>query len=146
MCFASEKLPKKKLINSMNFKIINKAPKMVDLSELAQSLGKFAQKRLGFKKPPTVYFDTDEKNGTLPLGKTAFYDPNNFEIHIFVDGRHPKDILRSMAHELVHHVQNEQGSLSTNGYAGVGYAQKNPHLRDMEKDAYERGNITSHYS
>ena len=141
MCFVSEKLPKKKLINSMNFKIINNSSSAVELDELAQSLGSFAQKRFGFKKPPVIHFDSDKKNASKPLGKTAFYDPNNLEIHIFVDGRHPKDILRSMAHELVHHTQNEKGSLVTNGYAGEDYAQKNPHLRDMEKDAYERGNM-----
>ena len=141
MCFASEKLAKKKLINSMKFKIIDNSHSNLDLADLAQDLGSFAQKRFGFKRPPTIHFDSDRNNASKPLGKTAFYDPNNLEIHIFVDGRHPKDILRSMAHELVHHVQNEQGSLASNGYAGEGYAQKNPHLRDMEKDAYERGNM-----
>ena len=111
MCFASEKLAKKKLINSMKFKIIDNSHSNLDLADLAQDLGSFAQKRFGFKRPPTIHFDSDRNNASKPLGKTAFYDPNNLEIHIFVDGRHPKDILRSMAHELVHHVQNEQGSL-----------------------------------
>ena len=141
MCFVFEKLKIKKLINSMNFKIINNSSSNMDLNDLVQSLGGFAQKRFGFKKPPSIHFDSDNHNASLPLGKTGFYDPNNLEIHIFVDGRHPKDILRSIAHELVHHTQNEQGSLVNNGYAGEGYAQKNPHLRNMEKDAYERGNM-----
>ena len=141
MCFVSEELKIKKLINSMNFKIVNNSSNNLDLNDLVQSLGGFAQKRFGFKRPPSVHFTSDSHNASLPLGKTAFYDPNNLEIHIFVDGRHPKDILRSIAHELVHHTQNEQGSLVNNGYAGEGYAQKNPHLRDMEKDAYERGNM-----
>mgnify|MGYP001376598366 CR=1 FL=1 len=52
-----------------------------------------------------------------------------------------KDILRSIAHELVHHLQNEKGELTDAGYSGKGYAQKNPHLRKMEREAYEKGNM-----
>ena len=37
--------------------------------------------------------------------------------------------------------QNEQGFLSNQGYNGPGYAQKNPHLRNMEKEAYLKGNM-----
>ena len=62
-------------------------------------------------------------------------------VSIYVDGRHPKDILRSFAHELVHHAQNENGELDMGGYSGAGYAQKNKDLRNMERDAYERGNM-----
>ena len=40
------------------------------------------------------------------LGKTAYYDPNTQTIVLFTEGRHPKDIVRSFAHEMVHHVQN----------------------------------------
>jgi hypothetical protein len=57
------------------------------------------------------------------------------EIHVYVTGRHPKDILRSIAHELVHHNQNENGDFNDAGYSGKGYAQKNPHLRNMELQA-----------
>jgi hypothetical protein len=57
------------------------------------------------------------------------------EIHVFVTGRHSKDILRSLAHELVHHDQNDKGILDHGGYTGPGYAQKNDHLRDMELQA-----------
>ena len=125
----------------MKFEIFNNSSQNLSLNKLIQSLGGFAQKRFGFKKPPSIHFDSDQNNASLPLGKTGYYSPDTFEIHVFVDGRHPKDILRSIAHELVHHTQNEQGSLVTNGFSGLGYAQKNPHLRNMEKDAYERGNM-----
>jgi hypothetical protein len=57
------------------------------------------------------------------------------EIHVYATGRHPKDILRSIAHELVHHNQNENGKFNNAGYSGKGYAQKNPHLRKMELQA-----------
>ena len=60
-------------------------------------------------------------------------------ITIFVDKRHAKDILRSLSHELVHHKQNCEGKLA-NMKAGEGYAQKSPHLRNMEAEAYLLGN------
>ena len=68
------------------------------------------------------------------LAKTAEYDPSNKTVSVYVDGRHPKDILRSIAHELVHHHQNERGELS-GGHSGAGYAQNDPHMRDLEAKA-----------
>ncbi len=112
-----------------------------DYSNEVNSLMDFAQKRMGFSNKPRVLFSDDPNNASKPLGKTAYYDPNNAKITIFVTSRHVKDILRSLAHELVHHMQNEQGSLHDDGYMGVGYAQKNPKMREMERQAYEMGNL-----
>ena len=109
--------------------------------ELFHSLGQYAQKQFGFKNPPVLNLVSDVDNSLKPLGKTAHYNPKDMEVSIYVDGRHPKDILRSFAHELVHHTQNENGQLNTDGYHGEGYAQKNKDLRNMESDAYERGNM-----
>ena len=39
------------------------------------------------------------------LGKTAYYDPNTQTIVLYTEGRHPKDIVRSFSHEMVHHTQ-----------------------------------------
>ena len=77
-----------------------------------------------------------------PLGKTAYYNPDKMEITLFVDKRHVKDILRSLSHELVHHTQNCRGDFNNSKIAGEqGYAQKDPHLREMEREAYELGNM-----
>lgn len=125
-----------------NFKIKNKCG--MDLSqteELFHSLGEFAQKRFGFKKPPTINLISDSNNASKPLGKTAYYDPQSMAITIYTDNRHTKDILRSLAHELVHHTQNENGMLNDSGYHGTGYAQKNKDLRQSEKEAYLKGNM-----
>jgi hypothetical protein len=101
------------------------------------------QKQIGFSKPPTINFLEDEENAQNPFGRTAHYDPQNMEISVYVTGRHPKDIMRSIAHEVVHHAQNCRGDLSLDkvGEAGEGYAQSNPHLRNMEKEAYLLGNM-----
>ena len=112
-----------------------------DYSKEVNSLMDFAQKRMGFSNRPKVLFTDDPKNASKPLGKTGYYDPNSAEIRIFMTGRHIKDILRSLAHELVHHMQNEKGSLHHDGYMGAGYAQKNPKMREMEREAYEMGNL-----
>ena len=116
---------------------------MQNLQPLINSLQKFAQKRLNFRDPPKLFLKQDQENAKDVFGKTAYYDPNEKSITIFTTGRHPKDILRSIAHELVHHCQNLRGDLSPEkcGQMGTDYAQKNDHMREMEREAYEKGNL-----
>ena len=81
-----------------------KNPANVDLSDLEphiQGMYDFFDQKLTFKRPPVMIFDSDPNNETNVLGKTAYYDPESLEIHIYSDGRHPKDMLRSIAHELI---------------------------------------------
>ena len=103
----------------------------------------FAKNRMGFEYPPKLFLRNDAENAKSHLGKTAYYDPGNKAITIFMTGRHPKDILRSFAHELVHHTQNLRGDLSPEkcGEMGGQYAQENPHMRKMEEEAYLVGNM-----
>ena len=51
----------------------------------------------------------DQENAQNPMGYTAHYDPSSMVVTIYTTGRHPKDILRSLSHELVHHSQNCRG-------------------------------------
>lgn len=101
----------------------------------------FAKERMGFKNPPKLFLRNDSKNAENPLGKTAYYDPNNKSITLYVTGRHPKDVMRSLSHELVHHTQNCNGKFNNVGEMGEGYAQNDEHLREMEREAYETGNM-----
>ena len=123
---------------------INNRSGMV-LNSLMNSLNEFypySKKTLGFDQDASFNFISDPKNGEKLLGKTAYYDPSEFSVTIYVDNRHPKDILRSISHELVHHTQNCRGDLSNLSMAGEqGYAQKDSHLREMEREAYEKGNM-----
>ena len=91
----------------MKFKIINNSNLDSSIENMIQSLTLFAKNRLGFAEQPTLHLTSDAENAKNALGRTGYYNPNTMEIHIFVDGRHTKDILRSIAHELVHHHQNE---------------------------------------
>ena len=98
---------------------------------------------MGFNRPPYIFFDSDEQNSRKVLGKTAHYNPESMEVVVYVDGRHPKDVIRSLSHELVHHAQNCRGDLNVDvaGATELGYAQNNPHMRNMESEAYEKGNL-----
>ena len=116
---------------------------MQNIQPFIDSLQKFAQKRLNFKRPPKLFLKDDAKNAEGVFGKTAFYDPGQEAITLFTCQRHPKDILRSFAHELVHHAQNLRGDLSPDKCGDIkqNYAQDNEHLRNMEKEAYLEGNL-----
>jgi len=124
-------------------KIIDKCGREIDeIEELLYDFIPFARKRLRFKSYPPVILQSDRQNAKMTLGKTAYYNPQNYSITVFVDGRHVKDILRSIAHELVHHRQNEKGKFKNISNAGEpGYAQEDMYLRGMEEEAYLLGNM-----
>ena len=100
-----------------------------------------AVKKFNIRTTPKLFLRQDKENGAMTLGRTAFYDPSELKIVLFVTGRHPKDILRSFAHELIHHVQNERGDLNLGDSSDPQYAQKDDHLRKMEMEAYLKGNM-----
>ena len=75
---------------------------------------------------------------------TGYYNPQEKVIVLFTYGRHPKDVLRSFAHEMIHHDQNLSGEMTLEKVGESNdpkYAQNNPHLRKLEEDAYLRGNM-----
>ena len=108
---------------------------------LVKSLYSHAQREMGFNHPANITFQSDLKNAAQDLGKTGFYHPESFTITIYTDRRHIKDVLRSIAHELVHHDQNCNGAFEKPFESGPGYAQKDDRMRELERDAYERGNM-----
>ena len=116
---------------------------MQESHPLVKHLMGFAQERFKFDRPPKLFFKQDQENAKNVLGKTAFYDPQQQSITLFTTNRHPKDILRSLAHELVHHTQNLRGDFNSSSSTGfrLGYAQENPDLRELEREAYEQGNL-----
>ena len=120
-----------------------KNPSNIDLTSLephVQGMYDYFDQKLGFNKPPVMVFDSDPGNQSNVLGKTAYYDPSSLEIHVFTDGRHPKDMLRSIAHELIHHLQNQEGRLEVGGYMGEGYYLKNEEMKKLENEAMLKGN------
>ncbi len=114
-----------------------------ELRPLLKKFIVFAKDNLSFKRPPRLFLKQDTANQKCMLGKTAHYDPQKMAITLYVSGRHPKDILRSFSHELVHHCQNERGDLAPEKMKTMNknYAQENEHMRTMEKEAYLMGNM-----
>ena len=112
--------------------------------ELKEALGeiyKVAKEKFNIQNTPKLHLREDKENAQGIFGKTAYYDPSNMSIVLYITNRHPKDICRSFAHELVHHHQNERGDLNIGDGLSPTYAQDNEHMREMEKEAYLRGNL-----
>ena len=112
---------------------------MIDvLKPLIKQFLPFAQEKMGFERPPRLFLKQDAENAANPLGKTGFYDPQAESITLFITGRHPKDVMRSLSHELMHHTQKCNGEFENVENMGEqGYAQNNPHMRTMEIHAYQ---------
>ena len=108
--------------------------------EAFKKLYEDAKEQYNIQQAPKLILRKDEENAKKIFGRTAYYDPGNQEIVVFITNRHPKDILRSYCHELIHHVQNERGDLKM-GNTSPTYAQDDDHMRKMEMEAYLKGNL-----
>ena len=72
---------------------------------------KFAAKNLGIQNLPgslTLSYDNKQAQDKRTFG---FFDPHDKKIWIYVKNRNMADILRTLAHELVHRKQEEDGRL-----------------------------------
>lgn len=121
--------------------------------ELKQKLGSlfaYLSRRLKIQQTPMLKMIDSHPNSENPFGLTGHYDHDKKLITLYVTDRHDTDILRSFAHEVIHHWQNERGTLHPES-RGVEmpisnqtkphYAQENPWLRKREMEAYLFGNI-----
>ena len=88
--------------------------------------------------PSLEFIDNDEDNASNIFGRTAYYMPSEMKIVLYTMGRHPKDILRSFAHEMIHHHQNLSGTL---GNIQTTNTNEDGDLEKLEREAYESGNI-----
>lgn len=116
-----------------------------ELKLLTDDLVTYMKKKYKFDRDPKITFKNDDANARRILGKTGYYDPDSEEIVIFCTSRHPKDILRSLAHELVHHVQKCEGSMEAEEAApewDENYILHNKKLKMMEADAFLEGNLS----
>ena len=89
--------------------------------------------------PKLEFIDGDSENASEFLGKTAYYDPNTQTIVLYTEGRHPKDITRSYAHEMIHHIQNLEGRL---GNITTTNTHEDDNLNDIEAEANLKGTMT----
>ena len=110
------------------------------MEKVAQLTNHMIDKGMNIEPLPTMEFiDGDTENAGNFFGKTAYYDPNNQHIVIYTEGRHPKDILRSYAHEMIHHIQYLEDRLHNITTTNT---NEDEDLDTIEKEAYVRGNMT----
>ena len=112
--------------------------------ELKEALGeiyKKAREQFDIQNVPSLHLKQDRENAQGIFGKTAYYNPADMSIVLYITDRHPKDICRSFAHELIHHHQNERGDLEMGDASSPTYAQDDKHMRKMEMEAYLKGNL-----
>lgn len=76
--------------------------------KLVKEFVKFTVKELGLKSlPKSIKFEGDGYSAQhLTFGT---YNPSTDEVVVVKGQRHPIDVLRTLAHELVHHKQREDG-------------------------------------
>jgi len=143
--YKGKKLPKWGMVrrSKQNIKEVLKEvldPKTFDFGPLIDSLtASMENDGLKLKPYPRIRMVHDEEaNADNFFGMTAYYDPNNREIVLYTLGRHPKDIMRSYAHELVHVHQHNEDRLHDIKTDNV---NADKHLENLEREAYETGNI-----
>ena len=110
------------------------------VEKISQLTNHMIDKGMNIEPLPTIEFiDGDSDNASDFLGKTAYYDPENKHIVLYTEGRHPKDIVRSYAHEMIHHIQNLEGRL---GDITTTNTQEDGDLDKLEQEANLRGTMT----
>ena len=110
------------------------------MEKIAQLTNHMIDKGMNIEPLPSMEFiDGDSENAKDFFGKTAYYDPNKQHIVLYTEGRHPKDIVRSYAHEMIHHIQNLEDRL---GNITTTNTQEDGDLDKLEQEANLKGTMT----
>ena len=117
--------------------------KSSEFKQKLASLYAYLDKQLHIKQTPSIKLINSKSNSNKDFGFTGHYDPKSNGVVLYVTDRHDTDVLRSFAHEVIHHWQNERGTLvsAENSVSDGHYAQTDPNLRRREMEAYMFGNI-----
>ena len=108
--------------------------------KIAALMDHMIEKGMNIEPLPTVEFvDGDTENAKDFFGKTAYYDPNEQHIVVYTEGRHPKDIVRSFSHEMIHHIQNLEDRL---GDVSTTNTMEDDNIDKLEQEANLRGTMT----
>ena len=127
-------------------------------SDLVKEFIKHVKNELKLDKLPKIKLSNDSQEA-INMRSWGGYQPANKSIHIIISKRHPADIFRTLAHELVHYKQDIEGRLKmgsgstgseheneANSKAAVimrNFAQAKPNL--FEHLINEIGEITNPY-
>ena len=110
----------------------------IDYDKYITSLINFMREQhLRIDPLPEIELNPDEQDGIFV--KTGYYSPEERKVVVFTDQRHPKDVLRTVAHEFIHHMQNLQNPDKDWGTGGN--LEDDKTLRSIEGEAFLLGNI-----
>jgi len=73
---------------------------------------KYAIKNLGIQNPPRNLSLSYDNAKAKEMRSFGYFNPNDNKIWVYVGNRNMGDILRTLAHELVHRKQDEDGRIS----------------------------------
>jgi predicted RNA binding protein YcfA (HicA-like mRNA interferase family) len=119
-----------KEIDKQTVRYIREEMSRKDFSNHLNSFIDFCCDKLSIKDKPTLKFKEPADQGEQP--SFAAYAPGAREVYVMSKNRHPMDIFRSVAHELVHHKQNEDGRI------GKDIAKEGATGSDIENEANSR--------
>ena len=97
----------------------------------------FKSEGLNIYPYPKIELNNSPQDGLFI--KTGYYLPSEKKIVIFTQERHIKDCMRSVAHELIHHMQNLEGQNMS--FGSDDNVKDNKALEKLEAEAYLKGNI-----
>jgi hypothetical protein len=107
---------------------------------LSTNLYKFMLKHGYTASPaPKVVLNNSEQD-TDVLCYTGYFDPNKDAIVLFTRGRLMKDVLRTLAHELIHYKQRVDGVIDKSGYTSDKVTEDKKLIK-LEAEAYLKGNF-----
>lgn len=95
-------------------------------------------KKLEVEPLPEILLDKNPQKGSGILAKTGEYDPVDKVIRVYIQDRHPKDVLRTFSHEFTHHRQNLAGKDLKVGTSVLGESEA---LQEIEGEAYLSGSF-----
>ena len=97
-----------KRVNNLNESILSTEKK----NEVIKELIAFVMEKLGLSKDQmpniVISYDENEAAGMHSFGK---YTPETNELRVVAVNRNLADVLRTLAHELIHHMQRLKGVL-----------------------------------
>ena len=88
--------------------------------------------------PKVKFLHNNKENASHIHTKTGYYDPNTKTIVIYTEGRHPRDIINTFSHEIIHYMQDLEGRLTN---INSDNTTQDDNLNNIEKQAYLEGSI-----
>lgn len=101
----------------------------------------FEQEGYDLKPYPKVVFKGGNSTEDIEA-PTGNYQPDNNIIDLYCDGRHVKDMLNTVSHELWHKHQDVKGKLPPEKLGeSTNYTNGNDYLKKIEHEAFQMGNV-----